>query len=90
MTSLGSMSDRRALVPFAALVGVVLVAVAVIYFVEPAHALPSFFPGHVAASAQGAGAHDGKHGGAALVIALAAFALAWFASGPMPAPHSAP
>jgi hypothetical protein len=40
-------SNLRKLVIPAAVVGVLLIVVAVIYFAEPAHSLPSFFPGHV-------------------------------------------
>jgi uncharacterized membrane protein HdeD (DUF308 family) len=72
---------RRLILP-AAVLGVVLVVVAVIYFAEPAHSLPSFFPGHVSASAAEAPHHHTKHGIAALVVALALFAFAWFQTGP--------
>jgi Na+/H+ antiporter NhaD/arsenite permease-like protein len=72
---------RRLIVP-AVVLGVVLVIVAIIYFVEPAHSLPSFFPGHVSASSSEADHHHSKHGIAALVLALACFAFAWFQSGP--------
>jgi Na+/H+ antiporter NhaD/arsenite permease-like protein len=72
---------RRMIVPAVAL-GVVLVIVAIVYFVEPAHSLPSFFPGHVSASNSEASHHHTKHGIAALVVALACFAFAWFQSGP--------
>jgi Na+/H+ antiporter NhaD/arsenite permease-like protein len=72
---------RRLAIPVA-LVGVVLVVVAVIYFVEPEHSLPSFFPGHASASSPEANHHHAKHGIAALVVALACFAFAWFQTGP--------
>jgi NADH:ubiquinone oxidoreductase subunit 5 (subunit L)/multisubunit Na+/H+ antiporter MnhA subunit len=72
---------RKLIIP-AVLLGVVLVVVAVIYFVEPAHSLPSFFPGHVSTSSSEANHHHTKHGIAALVVALACFAFAWFQSGP--------
>ena len=45
-----AMSNLRTLVIPAVILGIVLVIVAVIYFVEPAHSLPSFFPGHVSAT----------------------------------------
>jgi hypothetical protein len=61
----------------AALVGLVLVVVAVVYWVEPAHALPSFFPGHEAGSDH----HHVKHGIAALVVGLACLVYAWFQTG---------
>ena len=41
---------RKWLVPLAVVLGVVLIVIAVIYWVEPAHSLPSFFPGHEAGS----------------------------------------
>ena len=75
-------SILRKLVLPAVLLGIVLVAVAVVYFVTTAHSLPSFFPGHVSAGSSEASHHHTKHGIAALVVALACFAFAWFQSGP--------
>jgi hypothetical protein len=72
---------RRLILP-AVLLGVVLIVVAVIYFIQPEHSLPSFFPGHVSATAVDANHHHTKHGIAALVVALALFAFAWFQTGP--------
>jgi hypothetical protein len=72
---------RRLIVP-AVVLGIVLVIVSIVYFVEPAHSLPSFFPGHVSASSSEANHHHSKHGIAALVVALGCFAFAWFQSGP--------
>lgn len=72
------MNSSRRLIPLAVAIGVVLVVVAVIYFAEPARSLPSFFPGHQAGSSH----HHAKHGIASLVVAAAAFAFAWFATGP--------
>jgi Na+/H+ antiporter NhaD/arsenite permease-like protein len=72
---------RKLIVP-AVVLGVVLVIVAIVYFVEPAHSLPSSFPGHVSASSSEANHHHSKHGIAAIVVALACFAFAWFQSGP--------
>jgi hypothetical protein len=62
----------------AVLAGLVLLAIAVVYFVEPAGSLPSFFPGHESGSSH----HHTKHGIAALVVALGCFVFAWFQSGP--------
>jgi Na+/H+ antiporter NhaD/arsenite permease-like protein len=76
-----STNIRKLILP-AVLVGVALIVVAIIYFVEPEHSLPSFFPGHTSASAAEANHHHTKHGIAALVVALACFAFAWFQSGP--------
>ena len=59
-----------------------LAVVAALYFAEPAHSLPAFFPGHVGAGDAEAAHHHVKHGIAALAVALAAFAYAWFQTGP--------
>ncbi len=76
------MSDLRRLMIPAVVLGVLLIVVAIIYFVDTAHSLPSFFPGHVSATSSEAKHHHTKHGIAALVVALACFAFAWFQSGP--------
>jgi amino acid permease len=55
---------------------VLLLAVAVIYFVEPAHQLPSFFPGH---TRHGTKARV-KHGVAAAVVAALLIAATWFSA----------
>jgi Na+/H+ antiporter NhaD/arsenite permease-like protein len=80
---------RKLLVPAVVLVGVLLIVVAVIYFVQPEHSLPSFFPGHASAGSAEANHHHTKHGIAALVVALACFAFAWFQSGPRTGPSEA-
>jgi Na+/H+ antiporter NhaD/arsenite permease-like protein len=72
---------RKLIVP-AVILGVVLLVVAVVYFVTPEHSLPSFFPGHSSASSPEANHHHTKHGIAAIVVALACFAFAWFQTGP--------
>jgi Na+/H+ antiporter NhaD/arsenite permease-like protein len=77
-----SAADLRKLMLPAVILGVLLVVVAVIYFIEPEHSLPSFFPGHASATSSEAGHHHTKHGIAALVVALACFAFAWFQTGP--------
>jgi divalent metal cation (Fe/Co/Zn/Cd) transporter len=76
------MTDPRVRAIVAVLAGCVLLVVAIVYFAEPAHALPSFFPGHVGAGSSEYGHHHIKHGIAAVAVALAAFAYAWFATGP--------
>jgi Na+/H+ antiporter NhaD/arsenite permease-like protein len=72
---------RKLILP-AVIVGIVLIVVAVVYFVQPEHSLPSFFPGHASATSAEANHHHTKHGIAALVVALACFAFAWFQTGP--------
>lgn len=72
------MTRRNPLVPVAILIGLVLIVVGVIYFVDSASALPSFFPGHKAGSSH----HHVKHGIAALVVGAACLLFAWFQTGP--------
>jgi hypothetical protein len=72
------MSKRQNLILPAVLLGVVFLAIAVVYFVDPAGSLPSFFPGYKAGSSH----HHTKHGIAAFVVAVALFIFAWFQSGP--------
>ena len=57
--------------------GLALIVVAVIYWIEPAHSLPSFFPGHES----GSNHHHVKHGLAAFLLGLALLAFAWFQTG---------
>jgi uncharacterized membrane protein HdeD (DUF308 family) len=72
---------RKLVIP-AVILGVALIVVAIVYFVSPAHSLPSFLPGHVSAGDAEANHHHTKHGIAALILALACFAFAWFQTGP--------
>jgi hypothetical protein len=72
------MAKRKNLVVPAIVAGVVLLVIAIVYWVEPASSLPSFFPGHEAGSSD----HHVKHGIAAFVVALGSFVFAWFQTGP--------
>jgi divalent metal cation (Fe/Co/Zn/Cd) transporter len=72
------MKNDRLLVILALVVGIVLIVVGIVYFVEPARSLPSFFPGHEAGSSH----HHVKHGLAAFLVGLACLVFAWFRSGP--------
>jgi hypothetical protein len=74
------MPSRRLLAAAALVVGLALIAVAVVYWAEPAKSLPGFFPGHQA----GSGHHHTKHGIAAFLVGLALLAFAWFQSGSKP------
>jgi hypothetical protein len=58
-------------------VGVALIVLAVVYWVEPAGSLPSFFPGHET----GSGHHHVKHGLAAFFLGAALLVYAWFQTG---------
>jgi UDP-N-acetylmuramyl pentapeptide phosphotransferase/UDP-N-acetylglucosamine-1-phosphate transferase len=72
------MQNRKVLVVLAVILGIALIAVAIVYWAEPAKSLPSFFPGHES----GSGHHHTKHGIAAFLLGLACLAFAWFNSGP--------
>ena len=72
------MTKNRSLIIPAVILGIVLVALAVLYVAEPAKSLPSFIPGHEAGSTH----HHVKHGIAALAVGLACFVFAWFQTGP--------
>jgi hypothetical protein len=72
------MRKNRTLIVPAVVVGLLLIVVAVVYFVDSADALPSFFPGHQAGSSH----HHIKHGIAALCLGAGALILAWFQTGP--------
>ena len=73
-----SVNTRSPLViGLAVLAGLALVAIAVVYWAEPAGSLPSFFPGHEA----GSGHHHVKHGIAAAVVGLALLVFVWFQTG---------
>jgi hypothetical protein len=79
------MPERRLIAVGALVLGVALIVVAVVYWLEPARSLPSFFPGHAAHS----GHHHVKHGIAAFLVGLALLALAWFQSAPRRADSAA-
>jgi hypothetical protein len=72
-----SESSERLLVALAIAAGIVLIAVAAVYWAEPAKSLPSFFPGHET----GSGHHHVKHGIAAFLLGLACLVFAWFRTG---------
>jgi len=71
-------SGNRALGIAAAVAGVLLLVVAVVYWTRTADALPSFLPGHQAGSRH----HHLKHGIAAAIVAACLFAYAWFQTAP--------
>ena len=72
------MSTKSPVLTWAAVVvGIALVVLAVVYWIEPAGSLPSFLPGHEAGSAH----HHIKHGIAAFFVGLALLVYAWFQTG---------
>lgn len=73
------MRNDRLLAVVAAIVGIALIVVGVIYLALNEHDIPSFFPGHVSHPATH---HHVKHGIAAILLGLACLAFAWFRTGP--------
>lgn len=71
----------RLIVP-AVILGVLLLVVAGVYFVQTAADLPSFFPGHAAATDAEAAHHHTKHGIAAALLGIGCLIFAWFQTGP--------
>jgi hypothetical protein len=69
--------NKKLLVWGAVILGIVLIATACMYWFVPASSLPAFMPGFKADSPH---VHL-KHGIAAMLLALALFAYAWFNSG---------
>jgi hypothetical protein len=72
------MRNDRLFVGAAALVGVALIAIAIVYWTVAAGSLPSFAPGYQAGSSH---VHF-KHGLAAFLVGLAVFVFVWFRTGP--------
>jgi len=70
-------SNRRLLATAAIILGLALIAVAIVYWAEPAKSLPSFFPGHES----GSNHHHTKHGIASFLVGLACLVFAWFNTG---------
>jgi hypothetical protein len=68
---------RPALILPAVILGLALLALAVVYWVDSASALPSFLPGHEAGSSH----HHVKHGIAAAVLGIGCLIFAWFQTG---------
>ena len=65
------------LVWVAGIAGVVLIALAIVYWAEPAKSLPSWLPGHES----GSNHHHVKHGIAALLVGIALLVYVWFQTG---------
>src|SRR5262245_38749932 len=71
-------SVKRALTIVAVVLGIALIVIGIVYWVEPAKSLPGFFPGQESHSTT----HHVKHGIAAFLVGLALLAFAWFYSAP--------
>jgi branched-subunit amino acid ABC-type transport system permease component len=73
------MRNDRLLAALAAVIGLALIVVGVVYLAFNEHDIPSFFPGHVSHASSH---HHVKHGIAAILLGLACLAFAWFRTGP--------
>jgi amino acid transporter len=71
------MTKRPQLILPAVALGILLLIIGAIYWIDDAGSLPSFFPGHEAGSTH---VHF-KHGLAAVILGLGCFVFAWFQSG---------
>jgi uncharacterized membrane protein len=71
--------NDRLLAVLAAILGVALIVVGIVYIALNEHQIPSFFPGHVSHPSSH---HHVKHGIAAILLGLACLAFAWFRTGP--------
>ena len=65
--------------------GIVFAVIGVVYFVDTAAHLPSFFPGHQAGDTK----HHMKHGLLAIVLAVVCWVGAWLSSGTKQSPTTA-
>ena len=70
-------TNHPAVVALAVVLGLALIVLAVVYWVESAGSLPAWLPGHEAGSSH----HHIKHGIAALVVGAALLVFAWFQTG---------
>jgi len=61
----------------AIVLGIALIALSILYWVEPASSLPSILPGHEAGSSH----HHVKHGIASFLLGVALLIFAWFQTG---------
>jgi hypothetical protein len=65
-------AGRKAILALLVLIGLIFVAVGVVYFVVKAGSLPSFIPGHI----KGSGGHRNKRGLIAIIIGVAVLLIA--------------
>lgn len=68
---------KKAMTVVAILLGIVFLALAIVYWTTPASGLPTYFPGYDPTMAS---VHF-KHGLASLILAALLFIYAWFATG---------
>ena len=68
---------NKAIAIIAVILGLILIIASVVYFIEPARFLPSFFPGYDRSLM----VHHYKHGIGSFILGVACFIFAWFQSG---------
>lgn len=68
---------NKTLAIIAVILGIIFVIAGVVYFMEPARYLPSFFPGYDRSLMS----HHYKHGIGSILLGIACFVFAWFQSG---------
>lgn len=76
------MQTKQLLTGLAALLGLLFIVAAVLYFTQPAGALPGILPGHAAAGTAEALTRHTKHGILALALAACCLVAARFFWGP--------
>jgi hypothetical protein len=67
----------RPVIAGAIVLGIVLILLAFLYWIDQAKSLPSFLPGHES----GSNHHHIKHGIAAFLVGVACLVFAWFQTG---------
>jgi len=72
------MQSKQIGAAIAVILGVLFLVAAVLYFTQPASALPGFLPGYEA----GVATHHTKHGILAIALAVVCFVAARFINGP--------
>ena len=70
-------THSRPVIAAAVVVGVLLIILAFVYWIDPAKSLPSFLPGHES----GSNHHHIKHGIASFLVGVACLVFAWFQTG---------
>ncbi len=70
--------NNKAIIAGSVIIGILLLALACVYWVTPAGSLPSYLPGFEA----GSSAVHFKHGLGAAILGVALFVFAWFRTGP--------
>lgn len=71
---------NKSLIIIVVILGIIFIALSVVYFSTPAKSLPGFLPGYDVHLSS----HHYKHGIGSLLLGLACFIFVWFQSGKKP------